>query len=212
MTAEVGSKSFSLNLNPEMFEKLRENIKEQNQTPGEAYQQFLNEVKQAGRKYYATQSEITGVPSNSRCCISTSLTAIQGIALFIFSCMAVFNAVSGVTIGGVAIGLGTGMILTDLCRGDVLKNKKYHILTALTCLSFIALGALGLGGVMSASKVGLSLLGVRVLLVAASCGVGCTEENCTKGGRERKQKLNQSSQEYFKELRSALQRLERSVA
>ncbi|MBS0623130.1 MAG: hypothetical protein JSS62_00745 [Verrucomicrobia bacterium] len=91
---------------------------------------------------------------------SIGLGAITGVALFIIACVGAAGHLSPSTLGWASIGLGGGMVVSNLTAGNLKYRDK--ILTALHILSLasiFALGSLGVTGVLSAQHLGYGLIG-----------------------------------------------------
>lgn len=172
-----------------------------------------------GQKYNGQRFKVWCPDCSSSCCAGATLTKIQSVTLFILASVAALNVGSSVTIGGVAIGLSTGMFLTSLCTGNIRKNKVTHLLSALASLSYIALGGLGIGRFMTTPQLGISLLGAHVVFGVVGLGACCFRWTCSREAKERNaqlQKINDAhideNNQVYKELAESNRELEERKA
>lgn len=94
---------------------------------------------------------------------SIGLGAITGVALFIIACVGAAGHLPASTLGWASIGLGGGMVVSNLTAGNLKhRDKILAVIQILGLASIFALGSLGVTGVLNAQQLGYGLIGTHL--------------------------------------------------
>jgi hypothetical protein len=103
---------------------------------------------------------VLNVEPGAKCCVSLSGLMACSLALFIIGCIGAAGAFPGPTMGWVTVGLAGGGFVLQFVPGNLKQRKVDLICGSLGWVAAIAIGTLGGLGILSATQVGWSILGI----------------------------------------------------
>ncbi len=121
--------------------------------------------------------KVQGYNPGSRCCLFTSASVVTGLALFVIGCVAAAGAFPGsAALGWTAIGLGAGTLALSLALGKLKLRRCELIGTSLQVVAIVAVGALGVAGVLSATQLGWAIVGIPFASIPVNCFFNCLKK------------------------------------
>lgn len=125
---------------------------------------------------FSERMKAQGYEPGPKCCATTSLAAIAGIALFIIGCVGAAGAFPGSAIGWVTVGLAGGRFALQLAMGNFKQRKIDLIVSGLLAAVLVTVGTLGGMGVLSATQVGWGIIGTALAFVPLRCTTSCFKQ------------------------------------